>query len=98
MGLRILSVTIGALVLVGVVDFFSGWYYRFLNKRPISDSLRIILCRILWAVFALTFWLALLRFGLPEQFDTTHFLFVLFIYSLRGLFVAFITPTNNAPG
>ncbi len=91
MGLRILTVTIGALALVGVVDFFSGWYARFLKQRPISERLQISLRRILWAVFALTFWVALLHFGLPEQFDTTHFLFVLFIYSVRGMLVSFIT-------
>jgi len=90
MGLRMLTVTIAALALVGVVDFFSGWYARFLQQRPISEQLRISLRRILWVLFALTFWIAILHFGLPEQFDTTHFLFVLFIYSVRGLIVSFV--------
>jgi hypothetical protein len=95
MGLRILTVTVGALTLVGIVDFFSGWYGRFLSQRPISESLRIILRRILWVVFALTFWMALLHFGLPEQFDTTHFLFVLFIYSIRGMIVSFVISNDK---
>jgi hypothetical protein len=95
MGLRILTITVGALVLVGLVDFFSNWYGRFLTNRPISEQLRILLRRILWAVFATTSWVALLHFGLPEQFDTTHFLFVLFIYSLRGMIVSFVTSNNN---
>lgn len=95
MGLRILSVTVGALALVGIVDFFSSWYGRFLNRRPISEQLRIQLRRILWAVFAVTFWMALLRFGLPEQFDTSHFLFVLFIYSVRGMIVSFIKSNDK---
>jgi len=89
MGLRMLSVTIGALVFLGTVDFFSHWYARFLNHRPISDQLRILLRRTFWAVFAVTFWVALLNYGLPEQFDTTHLLFVLFIYSVRGLIISF---------
>lgn len=89
MGLRILSVTVGALILVGTVDFFSHWYGHFLTRRPITNQLRILLRRTFWAVFAVTFWLALLNYGLPEQFDTTHLLFALFIFSVRGLILSF---------
>jgi hypothetical protein len=91
MGFSILSVTLGALLLVGIVDLFNHWYGKFLKKRPIAEKTKIILGRIFWAAFALTFWAAMLQSGLPEKFNKTYYLFVLFIYSIRGLFVSFIT-------
>jgi len=93
MGLKLLSSTLGALVMVGVIDLFVVWYDGFLRRRMVSPRTRIMLNRLVWVMLALLFWGSLYRKGMPETFGPTYFLFFLFIYSVRGLIVAFIRPS-----
>lgn len=97
MGLKILSATFGGLVLLITVDLFMAWYGAFLRRRGIPGRLATMFRRLLWALLALLFWSALLRFGMPEKFSSSYFLFALFVYSLRGLLVAFF-PQRRASG
>ncbi|MCR4438498.1 MAG: hypothetical protein QHJ34_05840 [bacterium] len=97
MGLKILSATFGGLVLLITVDLFMAWYAAFLRRRGVPGRLANMFRRLLWAILALLFWSALLRYGMPEAFSSSYFLFALFIYSLRGLLVAFI-PQRKAGG
>ncbi len=96
MGLKILSATMGGLVLLLTVDLFMGWYASFLGRRALPTRLIAMLSRLLWALLALLFWSSLLRAGLPETFSSSYFLFALFVYSLRGLVIAFL-PQKRAP-
>jgi len=48
-----------------------------------------------WVLLALLFWYSLLSAGMPTRFGTPFFLFVLFIYSLRGLIAAAVTSASR---
>lgn len=96
MGLKILSATLGGLVLLVIVDLFVAWYGTYLRRRALPDRLVSMLKRLLWALLALLFWSSLLHSGLPETFSTSYFLFALFVYSLRGLVIAFLPQRRTA--
>ncbi|MDZ7386350.1 MAG: hypothetical protein ONB07_09555 [candidate division KSB1 bacterium] len=95
MGLKILSATLGGLVLLVVVDLFVAWYAAFLHRRAVPARIISMLRRLLWALLALLFWSSLVRSGLPDKFTSSYFLFALFVYSLRGLVIAFL-PQKKA--
>jgi len=56
-----------------------------------------MLRRLLWALLAFLFWSSLIRYGLPDRFTSSYFLFALFVYSLRGLIIAFLPPKKAKP-
>jgi len=97
MGLKILSATLGGLVLLVTVDLFMAWYTAFLRRRAVPARLATMLRRLLWALLAFLFWSSLIRYGLPDRFTSSYFLFALFVYSLRGLIIAFLPPKKAKP-
>lgn len=99
MGLKILSATLGGLVLFITVDLFMAWYAAFLRRRAVPTHLATMLRRLLWALLAFLFWSSLLRYGMPDRFSSSYFLFALFVYSLRGLIIAFLPARRGrVPG
>ncbi len=90
MGENLLSVSLGTLVIIGFIDLFSLWYARFLKRWMPNSSIRALLNQLVWAILAVLFWMTLYRNHLPDTFNLTYFLFVLFIYSIRGLIESFI--------
>ncbi len=90
---RLLLATIGTLLVIAVIDVFDIWYARFLERRLVDSHLRKRLRQLVWAVLAVSFWSALVHMATPDQRTFPYFLFVLFIYSLRGLIVALL-PAN----
>lgn len=96
MGEKLLTATVASLALIGAVDWFDSWYNRFLSRRGISAVLRKRFRMVQWVVLALLFWYSLLSAGMPPRFGAPFFLFVLFIYSLRGLIATAVTPTDRS--
>lgn len=89
MGLKILIVTIASLLMMGFIDAFVTWYRQFLKRRVPVPAMTPLFIRLIWAVLAVLFWLHLYYRHLPEQLDMSHFLFVSFVYSLKGLITSF---------
>jgi len=87
MGEKLLTATVASLVIIWAIDWFDGWYDRFLERRGLNPRLRKNFRMIQWVVLALLFWFSLVNAGLPPKFGSAFFLYVLFIYSLRGLLV-----------
>ncbi|MFQ6113528.1 MAG: hypothetical protein ACE5NG_05495 [bacterium] len=85
MGTKLLTITLGSLVVIWFIDFFTVWYAKFLKRWMPNIKLRELLGQLVWAILALIFWNILYRNHLPETFSPTYFFFVLFIYSVRGL-------------
>lgn len=96
MGDRLLLATIGTLLVIAVIDAFVAWYARFLERRMPDLQLRRRLRQLVWAVLAVSFWSALTHMASPDEPSFPYFLFVLFIYSLRGLIVALL-PSGWPP-
>ena len=96
MGEKLLTATVASLVLIGAVDWFDGWYRQFLTRRGVSPTLQKRLRMVQWVLLALLFWYSLLSVGMPTRFGTPFFLFVLFIYSLRGLIAAALTSASRS--
>ncbi|NOZ56656.1 MAG: hypothetical protein GXO73_07700 [Calditrichaeota bacterium] len=94
MGEKLLTATVASLVIIWAIDWFDGWYERFLERRGLSPQLRKNFRMIQWVVLALLFWFSLVNAGLPPKFGSAFFLYVLFIYSLRGLLVT----ASSRPG
>ncbi|NIV94840.1 hypothetical protein GWN42_19120 [candidate division KSB1 bacterium] len=90
MGSKLLVVSIGSLLLIGFIDFFTAWYGKFLTRWMPNLKIRRLLGHLVWAILAIIFWNTLYHDHLPETFTPTYFFFVLFIYSLRGLIDSFI--------
>lgn len=90
MGDYLFVMLFGALFLVVGVDIFVRWYRIFLVRRRLPVQMRKAIEQIMWVLLALLCWNLLYRKFLPDQFDTSHLLFALFIFSLRGLLVSFI--------
>ena len=95
MGEKLLTATVASLVIIWAIDWFDGWYDRFLERRGLNPRLRKNFRMIQWVVLALLFWFSLVNAGLPPKFGSAFFLYVLFIYSLRGLLV---TASSRAEG
>ena len=74
-------------LLVGV-DIFVRWYRIFLVRRRLPGHIRRAIEQVMWVLLALLCCNLLYRKFLPDQFDTSHLLFALFIFSLRGLLVS----------
>lgn len=85
MGTKLLSITLGTLVMIGIIDLFINWYTNFLKRWMPDLRIRMLLGQLTWALLAIGFWLSLYTNHLPETFSLTYFFFVLFIYSVRGL-------------
>lgn len=85
MGAKLLSITLGSLVVIGFIDLFTFWYANFLKRWMPNIKIRILLGHLVWAILALSFWRTLYHQHFPETFTLTYFFFVLFIYSVRGL-------------
>ncbi len=85
MGDKLFVVTALTLVMFLGIDWFSRWYDRFLTNSSITTNYRTTLVKLVWAISAVIFWIALLRKAMPESFSISYFLFALFIFSLFGL-------------
>jgi hypothetical protein len=97
MGVQLLAVSVGSLLLIWLIDFFTGWYASFLRRWMPHIKIRMLLGQLVWAILALLFWRTLYSNHLPESFNFTNFLFVLFIYSIRGLVQSFISSNRREP-
>jgi hypothetical protein len=53
--------------------------------------MRPLFIRLIWVILTIVFWLHLYYRKLPESFDFSHFLFVAFIYSVKGLIASFFS-------
>ncbi len=89
MGLRILSVTLASLLMLGFIDAFFGWYRQFLERHVPVPAMKPLFLRLMWVILAILFWLHIYYRRMPELLDMSHFLFVAFIYSLKGLITSF---------
>lgn len=87
---RFLLITLGSLLVITFIDLFHLWYVRFLEKRMPDLLLRRRLRQLVWAMLAVSFWTALRLVATPDQHSFLTFLFVLFIYSVRGLIFSFL--------
>ena len=90
MGAQLLSITLGSLLVILLIDLFVQWYGKFLMRWMPNIRIRTLLVHLLWALLAVIFWNSLYQKHLPETFTLTNFLFVLFIYSVRGLVESFV--------
>lgn len=70
------------------VDLFARWYQTFLSRRSLPVHVRSFIIQAMWVLLALLSWNALYRKFLPIEFDASHLLFALFIFSLRGLILS----------
>lgn len=85
MGEKLLSVTLLTLLMFLGIDWFAGWYNRFLARSILSSRFRTRIVRLVWVISAFLFWITLYRRALPDAFGITHFAFALFVFSLFGL-------------
>ncbi|MCG8607531.1 hypothetical protein MJD09_21430 [bacterium] len=97
MGAQLLAVSVGSLLIIWFIDLFTKWYAGFLQQWMPNIKIRILLGQLVWAILALLFWRTLYNNHLPESFNFTYFLFVLFIYSIRGLVQSFINSSRREP-
>lgn len=95
MGLKLITISIGSLLVIGVIDLFTVWYAEFLKRWMPHLKLRVLLGQLVWAILAVTFWSALSHKFLPDTFTLTYMVFVLFIYSVRGLVESLIKGRNK---
>ncbi|MFQ5603646.1 MAG: hypothetical protein ACE5HS_10300 [bacterium] len=96
MGAKLLTVTIGSLLIIWFIDLFTLWYAKFLKRWMPNLKIRHLLGHLVWAILAIGFWSTLYRNHLPETFSPTYLFFVLFIYSIRGLIGSFINVRNQS--
>ncbi|MFQ5641664.1 MAG: hypothetical protein ACE5IR_27125 [bacterium] len=95
MGAKLLTISIGSLLLIMFIDFFTQWYRKFLMRWMPHVKIRILLGHLVWALLAAFFWNAFYRDLVPETFSITYLFFVLFIYSIRGLLDSFIKARSQ---
>lgn len=88
MGLRLLSMTLASLLMLGFIDTFINWYRQFLDRRLPFPNMKPVLIHFIWVILAILFWLHMYYRRIPA-FDMSHFLFVAFIYSVKGLITSF---------
>jgi len=92
---NLLIISVGSLVLIWSIDFFTAWYAKFLRRWMPDSKIRVLLGQLLWAILAVTFWFSLTRHDLSQLLSTTYFFFVLFIYSVRGLVASLIRGNSK---
>lgn len=85
MGDKLFIVTVLTLFMFLGIDWFTNWYNKFLTNSITTLKYRTTLLKLVWAISALIFWIALLKKAMPESFTISYFLFALFIFSLFGL-------------
>ncbi len=85
MGATLLVISVGALLMMWFIDFFTSWYARFLSRWMPYPRIRVLLGQLVWALLAVIFWYILFTRHLPDLHNPTYFFFVIFIYSVRGL-------------
>lgn len=85
MGTNLLIISLGSLILIWSIDFFTTWYAKFLRRWMPDSRIRVLLGQLFWAILSVTFWFSLVNDDLSKLLSTTYFFFVLFIYSVRGL-------------
>ncbi len=90
MGENLISTLLIALGLFVGIDFFVDWYRQFLQRRRLPPTYQRSILQIMWVLLALLLWNALYRKFMPASFDGSHLLFALFIFSLRGMLLAFM--------
>jgi len=90
MGLKLLSITAASLIMLGFIDVFVRWYGHFLQRRIPEARTRQLFLKLVWAILACLFWANLYFRGMPQTFEFSYFLFVVFIYSVRGLIASFL--------
>lgn len=95
MGAKLLTISIASLALIWFIDFFTHWYAKFLKRWMPNKEIRVLFGHLVWAVLAIIFWYTLYFKHLPETFSTDYFLFVLFIYSVRGLIESFFKKEKS---
>lgn len=89
MGLRLITMTLASLIMLGFIDAFITWYKQFLDRRFPFPRIKPLLIHLSWVILAIIFWLHISFRRIPE-FDMSHFLFVAFIYSIKGLITSFM--------
>lgn len=90
MGEYLFSTLFGTLLLLTGIDLFARWYRKFLVRRRLPASIRNAIEQIMWVLLAFLCWNTLYRKFLPAEFDASHLLFTIFIFSLRGLVVSIL--------
>ncbi len=95
MGAKLLTISLGSLVLIWFIDFFMAWYGKFLTRWMPILKIRKLLGHLVWAFLAVLFWSILYYNHLPETFTMTYFFFVLFIYSVHGLVESFVKSRSQ---
>lgn len=90
MGKHLISTLLTTLIAILGIELFVGWYRNFLKKRRLPQHLQRAIEQILWVLLSLILWNALYRKFMPAEFDGSHLLFALFIFSLRGLFLSLV--------
>ncbi len=90
MGEHLISTLLITLGLFIGIEFFVDWYRQFLIRRRLPDHYQRAILQIMWVLLSLILWNALYRRFMPEEFDGSHLLFALFIFSLRGMLLSFI--------
>lgn len=85
MGDKLFVVTFLTLTMFLGIDWFSRWYDKFLANSIITSKYRKTIVKLVWAISATIFWVALFIKAMPESFSISYFLFALFIFSLFGL-------------
>lgn len=95
MGAQLFTITLGSLLIIWLIDFFVEWYAKFLKRWLPSAKMQALLMSLVWVFLALIFWNSLYHKHFPETFSLTYSLFVLFIYSVRGLIDSFVRRLRN---
>ncbi len=95
MGSQLIAVSVGSLLIIWFIDFFTRWYAKFLQRWMPNIKIRMLLSQLVWAILAILFWRTLYKSPLPESFNFTYFFFVLFIYSIRGLVESFVRRSGQ---
>ena len=85
MGEYLLTTLVASVFMMCLIDVFTKWYRRFLKGRKINKQVCASIIQIMWVFTALILWNSLFRSFMPVEFDVSHVLFALFVYTLRGL-------------
>ena len=95
MGEYLFVTLLTTLLLFLAVELFVKWYRKFLVRRKLPAHIRGFILQAMWVLLALLSWNTLYRKFLPIEFDASHLLFALFIFSLRGLILSLLDNKGN---